>query len=151
MGIMEQPLLRKHAKEIRIEIRSDLDPEHVRFRFGCRHRCETVKTTRQILDMKSGDCPMCCDGLEVAMEIVETQLMERHISIRQIQELQEDYHTIACLYALTKHVPGTVVSDMIRIWNRQTGTCAKCKCKLYPTLSSRSMHIRRNKIYCEQC
>lgn len=151
--------LRNHAKSIKIELISEIVPQQpVRFRYSCRHKCEIEKTIKQIMDMKSGECPMCCDGIQVAMEIVETQLMEHHLTIQQIQDLQEDYHTIACLYALTKHVPGTVVSDMIRIWKRQEGNCAKCKCKLYPTLSTRAMHIRQNRnrrdnhlIYCEDC
>lgn len=142
---------RKHAKEIRIELLSEIPPNLVKIRYGCRHQCETIKTVRQVMDMKSGDCPMCCDGIQVAMELVDTQLMERHLTIQQFQDLGEDYHTIACLYALTKHVPGTVVSDMIRIWQKQEGTCAKCKCKLYPTLSTRAMHVRKSRIYCENC
>lgn len=144
-------LLQKHARHLGIEIVTVDSMESVRFRYGCRHKCETVKTTRQIFNLRTGDCPMCCDGVQVAMDIVQTQLLEHHLTVDQILELQEDYHTIACLYALTKHVPGTVVSDMIRIWHKQNGSCSKCKCRLYPTLSTRAMHIRKNKLYCEHC
>lgn len=146
-----------HCKDLGIELLTGVDsydpcskaPVYVRL--GCIHKCVTAKLPCQVLSLCSKDCPMCCDGIQGAMELVETQLMQHHLTIPQIQKLNEDYHTIACLYALTKHVPRTIVSDMVEQWFRQEGTCAKCKCTLYPTLSTRSVHVWRNKLFCKAC
>lgn len=118
---------------------------------GCIHQCATTKLAWQLLDTKNGDCPMCADGIDVVMEIIETQLMERHLTLDHIRAMNEDHPTIACLYAKTKHAPGTIVSDMIELWLKQDGKCARCKCMLFPTLSTRSVVLQRNKFVCSNC
>lgn len=123
----------------------------VLIKLGCKHKCMITKLVWQILALTTGDCPMCVNGTDVIHEIIETQLMERHITIQQIDQMKCDYHTITCLYALTKHTRGVIVSDLIKVWIYQDGKCAKCKCKMYPTLSTRAMHLEKNKLFCKNC
>lgn len=114
---------------------------NVNVQLGCFHECVVSKLAFKVFEMRSEKCRMCQNSDILELEQLANQdIADGNLTQEQLEELDEDYYTLACLRYKAKS-QGLPLSDLVDIWLTQGGNCARCECELYPTASTRSFYF----------